>query len=78
MGLAEDSNKVDNIVSGSFQQLENIYSTDTLSNKHLQHLTQTKDTAAARDAGELYQMPALDTQRQWVASLPSVRFNSLS
>lgn len=74
MTVAEDSNKVENIVTGSMDLLQEIYSRDILSHEHLPFLSLAHaDTAATLTNDPVYHMPSLDTQRHWVASLPSVR-----
>lgn len=76
MALAEDRGKVDNIVTGSMELLQNIYSGGILSQQHLRHLPPVDVPVDSKQ--QVYQMPSLDTQRHWIASLPSVRFISRS
>jgi Phosphatidate cytidylyltransferase, mitochondrial len=73
MALAEDSNKVDNIVSGSMQLLQDIYTEGILSQERMRYLSLSDDRTASSQKGIAYQTPSPEMQRHWVASLPSVR-----
>lgn len=77
MALAEDSNKVDNIVSGSMGLLQDIYTKAILKHDTFNEVTPPLTTGRSRSTDEL-QMPSLSTQQRWVASLPAVRFTSLT
>ena len=72
MALAEDSKKVDNIVTGSMSILREIYSPEVLSQAGLQQMSIPQHNTMPAQ-GEVYQVPSTDTQRRWISSLPSVR-----
>jgi hypothetical protein len=74
MTLAEDSNKVDNIVTGSMKLLQDIYTEGILSQQHLIHLPASDETTVSGRKAIVYQQSSPEVQKHWIASLPSVRF----